>query len=157
MGPIRVAVCHCLERQQPPRVALHGRCAAIQHYASDLFGLAGKLPVAGMNSDTSERDDAGSVKKVHNFLSGVAGESFSKSGRRVWKSAHLQELPPSPRLEDVEGPRLPFALGNEDVLLRDQECLVESVNYREHIATPLRRKEATALHNSSMLKCQTCV
>src|SRR5580693_8200033 len=147
MGPIRVAVCHCLEHQEPPGVGLHGRCAALQHHLNDLFGLAGKLPVAGVNSDTPERDDAGSVKKVDNFLSGVAGESFSKSGSRVWKSAHLQELAASPRLEDVEGPRLPLALGNEDVLLRDQECLVESINYREKIATPLRCKEATALHN----------
>src|SRR4029077_2705402 len=67
----------------------------------------------------------------------IRGEPSLKSGRRVGKATHLEQLPPSTRLKQPERPSLPIALSRCDVRDRHLECLVQPVEHREHVTTPL--------------------
>jgi hypothetical protein len=103
----------------------------------------------------SESHDSGRVKEVNDFFGISLGEPLAQRCCGVRKPAHLQQLPPSTSLKDVQCPGLMLTLCSEDALLRDLEGFIEAVQDGEDIAQPLRRQKTPPLHDSYVLGGQT--
>jgi hypothetical protein len=94
--------------------------------------------VAGVKGDASESDHPHCIQDTADLACDIrGGEPSVKSGGRVGKATHLEQLPPSTRLKQPECPSLSIALSGCDVLDRHLECLVEPVEHRQHVTAPL--------------------
>jgi len=70
-----------------------------------------QAPVALMQRDTPEGDDAGGVKGTDEAITGLRAELAFEDRAGVVQPTQLVQLPSPPDLEDTDGPAVSVALG----------------------------------------------
>ncbi len=127
---------HREEREQPACVAPHCGCALFEHDVRDVAEAAGLTGVAGVDRESPERDDAGSVEHRRRTRSVLEGEAAFEQGCRLGDSSGSQEHASVPGFEHLVCPSLMVALGGSEAVGGYCHRLVVSVGDAQELAVP---------------------
>jgi hypothetical protein len=75
-----------------------------------------QVPVALMQRDTPEGNDAGGIKGTDEAITGLGAELTFEDRAGVVQPAELVQLPTAPDLEDTDGPAVSVALGGRNAV-----------------------------------------
>ena len=116
-----------------------GRRTGLEHHVGDLRGLSLAPFIVGMNCGATQGDHSSRVETADDRVSLVRVEAALKSSSGVGQLASLKQLPPPPRLEEVQRPSLSVALRGRDALEDQSYQFVEAIDRGQQFATPLVR------------------
>ena len=99
-------------------------CALVEHDLGDVAEPASLTRVAGVDRQSTERDDAGRVEHGGRVRSIFERVTAVEHCQRLGESSGSQEHAALPGLEHLVGPALPIALGGGEAVGRDRERLL---------------------------------
>ena len=85
----RVAVRHCLQREQPRGMSADGRSALTEHHLRDFSGLPTEARVTGVKRHPSESHDSRCIQDTDDLAGEFEGDLFLEGGGGVREAAHL--------------------------------------------------------------------
>ena len=96
-----------------------------------------QAPVALMQRDSPQGDDARGVKGADEAIAGLRAELPFEDRAGVGQPAELVQLPAAPDLEDADGPAVSVALGRGDAVGGQAQRVVDLVDHGARLAAPL--------------------
>ncbi len=128
---------HGLQGEQPCCLAAEVRRGVLEQPVGECRGSLLQAPVAVMQGDAAERDDAGGVEGAEEAIAGLRAELPFEDRAGVVEPAELVQLAAAPDLEDADGPAVAVALGCRDAVGGQAQRVVDVVEHGARLAAPL--------------------
>ena len=128
---------HRLQGEQPCRLAAEVRRAVLEQAPCESGRSLLQAPVALMQRDSPQGDDARGVKGADEAVAGLRAELPFEDRAGVVEPAQLVQLPAAPDLEDADPPAVSVALGRRDAVGGQPQRVVHVVQHGAGLAAPL--------------------
>ena len=131
---------HGLQREEPCRLAAEVRRAVLEKSPCESSRSLLQAPVALMQRDSPQGDDARGVKGADEAIAGLRAELPLEDRAGVGEPAQLVQLPAAPDLEDADRPAVSVALGRRDAVGGQTQRVIHVVQHGARLAAPLLRE-----------------